>query len=257
MKITIVIPSYNQAGFIRETLDSILGQQTDHEVEVIVMDGGSTDGTTDILKEYGERIRWVSEKDEGQSDAVNKGIEKASGEIIGWLNSDDLYEPGSLPEVLDVFARDPDCRWVYGKCRIIDEEGKEIMKWITHYKNLSLKRYSAGKIFRENFISQPAVFFRKDLFEEAGPLDTTLNYAMDYDLWLRFAKRSKPCYIDRYLARFRRHGSSKSETGTREQFREEYVVCLRYGPSRYSKFMHWFNMYKIVLGYRFINLFFK
>ncbi len=257
MKISIVIPSYNQAGFIRETLDSILDQQINHDLEIVVMDGGSNDATTDILKEYGERIRWVSEKDEGQSDAVNKGIEKASGEVVGWLNSDDLYEQGALQKVLDTFATNPECRWAYGKCRIIDEEGKEIMKWITRYKNLSLKRYSTGKLFRENFISQPAVFFRKDLFEESGPLDTTLNYAMDYDLWLRFAKLSRPCFINEYLAKFRRHGSSKSETGTRDQFREEYEVCLRHGSSRYSKFMHWLNMYKIVLGYRFINLFSK
>lgn len=257
MKISIVIPSYNQAYFIRKTLDSILAQEINHDLEVIVVDGGSDDGTVDILENYGKAIIYISEKDEGQADAVNKGVKKASGDIIGWLNSDDLYEPGALKKVLDRFSDNPDCQWVYGKCRIINEEGGEIMKGITRYKNASLKRYTIGKLYRENFISQPAVFFRKELFMDAGLLDTTLNYALDYDLWLRFAKRSTPCYIDAYLAQFRRHGTSKSETGTRDQFREEYEVCLRYGPSGVSKFIHWINMYKIVLGYRLISLFSK
>jgi glycosyltransferase involved in cell wall biosynthesis len=254
MKISVVTPSYNQAGFIRETIESVLSQNLGKDLEFIVVDGGSTDGTLDILKEYEGQLSWTSEPDQGQADAVNKGVMRASGEIIAWLNSDDIYEEGALAKVRDVFVNNPDCQWLYGKCRIVDGEGQEIMKWVTRYKNLSLKKYSLARLMRENFISQPAVFFRKELFEATGPLDLGLNYALDYDLWLRFGLKSSACVINDYLSRFRRHGESKSETGFKDQFREEYEVCLRYGPSGFSKAIHWFNMHKIVLGYRLISI---
>lgn len=254
MKISVITPSFNQVGFIRQTIESVLSQGLGDKLEYIVVDGGSTDGTLDILREYEGRLKWVSGPDRGQADAVNKGISMATGDIIGWLNSDDLYEDGALEKVLQAFGQDPGCSWLYGKCRIIDRDGREIMKWITRYKNRSLRRFSLERLMRENFVSQPAVFFRKELFEKVGPLDLTLNYALDYDLWLRFGLQSPACVADEYLSRFRRHGASKSETGTREQFREEYEVCLRYGPSRYSRIMHWVNMHKIVLGYRSISL---
>ncbi|MCU0371259.1 MAG: glycosyltransferase, partial [Bacteroidales bacterium] len=179
-KISIITPSYNQANFLKETVQSILSQDIDIELEHIVVDGGSTDGSVEYLRSVGDKIRWVSEPDHGQADAVNKGIRMATGDIIGWLNSDDLYLPGTLQAVAGHFRSNPDCRWVYGRCRIIDSSGKERWKWITRYKNARLKRFSIDKLFRENFISQPAVFFRKDLVMEAGFLNLDLHYAMDY-----------------------------------------------------------------------------
>jgi len=255
MKISVIIPSFNQAGFIKQTLESILGQRTSYEPEIHVMDGGSTDGTIDILKSYGSRIHWVSEKDKGQADAVNNGIKKATGDVIGWLNSDDLYEPDTLQTVMDHFSRNPDCQWLYGKCRIIDETGIEIMKGITSYKNLSLKRFRFSRLMLENYISQPTVFFRKELFNKVGSLDTSLHYTMDYDLWLRFGREFPACVVNNYLASFRRHGESKSETGFKLQFKEEYEVFLRYNPSSFSRLAHKFNMYKIIWAYRLINFF--
>ena len=254
MKISVITPSYNQGGYIGQTVQSVLDQGID-DLEYIVVDGGSTDQTLEILKRYDDRIKWVSEPDNGFADAINKGIAMASGEIIGWLNSDDLYLPGALPVVMDYFKKHPDCRWLYGRCIIIDNSGRERWKWITRYKNFSLKRFSHQKLLRENFISQPAVFFRKDIFTEAGPLDLSLKYAIDYDLWLRFSQIAPAHVIYRDLAAFRRHGQSKSETGFRKQFSEQYAVAQRYGLSLFNRIVHRFNIFKIVTSYRIIGLF--
>jgi len=254
MKISVITPSWNQGGFIGQTIQSILEQGIE-DLEYIVVDGGSKDQTLEILESYGERIKWVSEADRGFADAINKGIGMASGEIIGWLNSDDLYLPGALNRVLDYFTAHPGCRWLYGRCIIIDRNGKERWRWITRYKNLSLKRFTHNKLLRENFISQPAVFFRKDLFQEAGPLDLSLKYAIDYDLWLRFSRIAPAHVIDHDLAAFRRHGASKSETGYAKQFREQYEVAGRYGLSLFNRIVHRFNIFKIVTSYRIIGLF--
>ena len=254
MQVSIITPSYNQAAFIEQTIQSILGQGVE-DLEYFVIDGGSNDGTLDILRRYEGKIRWVIERDKGLADAVNKGIGMASGEIIGWLNSDDLYLPGTLKAVADYFHDHPGCRWLYGRCRIIDSGGKERWKWITRYKNARLRKFSFEKLLRENFISQPAVFFRKDLFEEAGRLNLDLLYAMDYDLWLRFAMISPPGIINRELAGFRRHASSKSETAYRDQFLEQYAVAVKYGPSFFNRAAHRFNIFKIITSYRIIGWF--
>jgi glycosyltransferase involved in cell wall biosynthesis len=255
MKISIVTPSYNQLSFLKETIQSIHSQQVDVELEHIIVDGGSTDGTVEYLQSLGDQVVWLSGKDRGQADAVNKGIRMAAGEIIGWLNSDDLYLPGALQAVAGYFTGHPECRWLCGRCRIIDKDGKERWKWITRYKNARLKKFSYNKLLRENFISQPAVFFRKEIFEEAGGLKLELHYAMDYDLWLRFGKISPAGVISRDLSSFRRHGTSKSETGTRDQFFEQYAVARKYGPSLFNRLVHRFNIFKIITAYRILGLF--
>ncbi len=255
MKISVVTPSYNQADFLKETVESVLSQELDVDVEHIIIDGGSTDGSVDYLRSLGKKVSWVSEKDEGQADAVNKGVRMAGGDIIGWLNSDDVYLPGALQAVAGHFRDNPSCRWVYGRCRIIDSTGKEQWKWITEYKNFQLRKFTYPKLLRENFISQPAVFFRKDLFEEAGELNKELHYAMDYDLWLRFAQRSPAGVINQYLSSFRRHGASKSEQGFREQFFEQYAVACKYHPSFFNRTVHRFNIFKIITSYRIIAAF--
>jgi glycosyltransferase involved in cell wall biosynthesis len=254
-KISIITPSYNQAKFLEETVESVLSQVVDVETEHIIIDGGSTDGSVDYLRSQGGKVKWISEKDKGQADAVNKGVRMATGDIIGWLNSDDVYLPGALQAVSDHFRTNPDCRWAYGRCRIIDSSGKEQWKWITQYKNMRLRKFTYSKLLRENFISQPAVFFRKALFIEAGMLNTELHYAMDYDLWLRFAHRSPAGVINRYLSDFRRHGASKSEQGFREQFFEQYRVARKYNPSFFNRAVHRFNIFKIITSYRIIGIF--
>lgn len=255
LKISIITPSYNQAKFLKETVESILNQVVNVETEHIIIDGGSTDGSVDYLRSLGAKVKWISEKDKGQADAVNKGFRMATGDIIGWLNSDDIYLPGALQAVADHFSANPDCRWVYGRCRIVDSAGKEQWKWITKYKNIRLRKFTYPKLLRENFISQPAVFFRKDLFIEAGMLNTELHYAMDYDLWLRFAQLAAAGVINQNLSDFRRHGASKSEQGFREQFFEQYRVAKKYHPSFFNRTVHRFNIFKIITSYRIISLF--
>jgi glycosyltransferase involved in cell wall biosynthesis len=254
-KISIITPSYNQATFLTETIKSVKSQEVDLDIEHIIVDGGSTDGSVEFLRSLGDQILWLSEPDHGQADAVNKGILMATGEIIGWLNSDDLYLPGTLQAVADYFRDHPECRWVYGRCRIIDSSGKERWKWITRYKNSRLKKFSVEKLLRENFISQPTVFFRKELFEKAGRLDLSLKYAMDYDLWLRFAGISQAGVINFDLACFRRHQSSKSETGFRDQFFEQFAVAGKYNPSFLNRALHRFNIFKIITSYRVLGWF--
>lgn len=255
MKFSVITPSYNQVNFLEETINSIKKQEVNALVEHIIVDGGSTDGSVELLKSLGGQVIWISEPDRGQADAVNKGISMAAGEIIGWLNSDDLYLAGALQAVADYFVDHPECRWVYGRCRIVDSAGKERWTWITRYKNARLRKFTLHKLLRENFISQPAVFFRKDLFEEAGFLNLDLNYAMDYDLWLRFGKIAPAGVIHKNLASFRRHSSSKSETGFREQFFEQYAVARKYGPSLFNRAAHRFNIFKIITSYRVISWF--
>jgi glycosyltransferase involved in cell wall biosynthesis len=255
MKISIITPSYNQAAFLGETINSVASQDADVQVEHIIVDGGSADGSLELLETLGDQVRWISEADKGQADAVNKGIGMASGDIVGWLNSDDIYLPGALKSVMKYFQDHPGCRWLYGQCRIINDSGQERWDLITRYKNARLKKFTMGKLLRENFISQPAVFFRKELFEKAGGLDLSLRYAMDYDLWLRFGKIAPAGVILQDLACFRRHRSSKSETGFREQFFEQYAVARRYSPSFFNRSLHRFNIFKIITSYRIINLF--
>lgn len=236
--ISAVMPSYNQAGFIREALDSILSQDYPN-LEVIVVDGQSTDGTIDILKSYGDRIRWVSEKDKNQSDALNKGFKMAKGEIIAWLNSDDAYDMNVFPVIGRYFAEHPDCMWLYGRCIIINEHSREIRKWVTAYKNFFLPRYSYDLLLVQNVLSQMAIFFRRQALEETGPLDVNLRNAMDYDFWLRLGQRYKPHYIDQNFGKFRLHTGSKTIYDVRDLFDSDYACAKKYGKGRpHLVFLH-------------------
>jgi glycosyltransferase involved in cell wall biosynthesis len=255
VKLSIITPSYNQAAFIRHTLESVRSQRLGDEVEHLVVDGGSTDGTLEILKDHSASVTWLSEPDKGQADAVNKGIRMARGMIIGWLNSDDVYLPGALKAVIDHFDSKPECMWLYGRCRIIDSNGKEIWKPVTWYKNLQMRRFSYKRLLVENYINQPAVFFRKSFIEEVGLLDTRLKYTMDYDLWCRFGQKHQADVLRQYLSGFRRHSTSKSDTGFTQQFREGYSVALRYESGWFRLLLHRLNNRKIILSYRLMNLF--
>ena len=227
MKISVVTPSFNQAAFIERTIESVLSQRGDFELEHLVVDAGSTDGTLDILRRHQGRLRWISEKDRGQSDAINKGFRMAAGDVLAWLNSDDTYEPGALDAVARTL-RDTGVRWCFGECRIVDERDREVRRLISRYKSWVSRRYSLRRLLGRNFIPQPATFFRRDLIEEAGPLDESLHYAMDYDLWLRFARLAPPTFVPRPLAAFRWHGGSK--TGGR--YRTAAWECFRIARDR-------------------------
>ena len=256
MKVSVITPSYNQAVYIEQTIRSVLQQKGKFELEHLIIDGGSTDGTIDILKRYDGRIQWVSEKDRGQSHAVNKGFSRAKGEIIGWLNSDDLYEDGAIQKIMSVFENNSDCQWVVGKCRVIDEGGREIRKSVTSYKNRWLDRYNYDRLLVENFISQPAVFFRKTLLDKTGQLDENLHYIMDYDLWLRMGVKAEPVILNDYIASFRYYSTSKTGGELNKSLEEVKRLCRRYAHGRRNiLFNNWVYRMKIRFGYGLMGLF--
>ena len=203
LRISLITPSYNQAQFIERAIASVLCQTGPFDLEYLVFDGGSDDGTLEILHQYHDRLSWQSAPDQGQIDAINKGLRRATGEVVGWLNSDDVLAPGALAKVAEVFTRRPEVEWVHGRCDIIAPDDRMIRPWISAYKHWRCGRYSYARLLTENFISQMTVFWRRRLLDETGLLDTSLSLAFDYDLWLRFGKRSDPFYIPERLASFR------------------------------------------------------
>ena len=255
MRISIVTPSFNQRGYLAQTLHSVLGQQGNFQIEHLVMDGGSTDGTVELLKSVSDpRLHWTSQSDTGQSDAINRGLRQADGDIVGWLNSDDLYTPGALSAVADAFT-DPAVMWAVGRYQIIDPKGRIIRPMVVEYKNRSLRKYSYRKLLRENFIAQPSVFWRRSFGEKIGLLDESLHHAMDYDLWLRMGNAADPIIIDRVVSQFRIHPQSKSGMLNRERFNEDFQVVLRHaGDDKVSQWIHWLNNEKIVWAYRLLGL---
>jgi glycosyltransferase involved in cell wall biosynthesis len=229
-KISVIVPSYNTARFIEETLQSILSQRYSN-VECIVVDGGSNDGTLDLLKRYEGQITWMSERDEGQSDAINKGLKLASGDIVSYICADDVYETDCFRKIADFFDGSPDTMWACGKCRIVDENGLETRRPITWYKNFWHRRYSFNRLLIMDFIPQPAVFWRKELVNKIGFFDVNEHLAMDYEYWLRAAAKHNPGFIDDYLARFRVHPRSKSTVGYASQARQALRIGRKYAKS--------------------------
>ena len=242
MKISVVTPSYNQGRFIERTIRSVLDQAGDFELEYVVVDGGSNDKTLDILRSFGSRLKWKSEPDKGQSDAINKGFRQAGGDILAWLNSDDTYEQGALAAVADEYRREP-FAWCFGNCRVIDEHDREIRSLITRYKTSQGRKYSLSRLLRRDFISQPAVFFAKSAWEQSGDLALDLVFSMDYDYWLRLGRKYEPRHIDRTLANFRWHGQSKNGALYRKAAWEAFQTARKHAgeSERLAVVMHYFH----------------
>ena len=255
MKISIITPSFNQAAFIERTIQSVLNQNYP-DLEYIVMDGGSTDGTLEILQKYSDKIIWKSERDNGQSDAINKGLRMATGDIVAYLNSDDTYEPGALKKVANFFENNPDKFWVYGKCKIINANDQEIRRPITAYKNWLLKNYSYSRLLSENFISQPATFWRRQIHAPVGFFNEKEHYCMDYEFWLRLGRLYPAGVISDYLANFRYYADSKSGGVNEKQFQDELRLAKKFGIDHpLAIFLHRINYYKITGIYKILSLF--
>jgi glycosyltransferase involved in cell wall biosynthesis len=200
----VVTPSYNQGRFIRETMDSVLAQDYPN-LEYWVIDGGSADETPTTLRGYERdpRFHWISEPDNGQSDAINKGWRRCRGDVLAWLCSDDVYTPGAIRSQVAYLLSNPGVDAVYGDAIVIDANGCPLRKdWA--------RRFSLPDLLHLDFIPQSTVFLRRSLVEQTGPLDITLHYSMDYDYWLRAALRHTFAYAPAEVARYRLHRDSKS-----------------------------------------------
>jgi glycosyltransferase involved in cell wall biosynthesis len=201
--ISIITPSYNQASFLEETIRSVLGQEN-VSIEYIIIDGGSTDGSVDIIEKYAEGLAcWVSERDSGQAEAINKGLARSTGEFIAWLNSDDLYLPGAVAQATAVLEAHPEVGFVFGDAIIIDTQGRYLNK-------LTFGDWGLSELMAFRIICQPAVFMRRSVLEQVGYLDTTYHYMLDHQLWLRMARVAPIRHISSTWAAARHHPGAKN-----------------------------------------------
>jgi glycosyltransferase involved in cell wall biosynthesis len=253
MKISIITTNYNTDKYLERTIKSILNQKGDFELEYIITDGASTDGSLDIIKKYKDKLKYISEKDKGQSDGINKGLKMATGDIVAFLNADDTYTEGSLQSVAEHFKENPDCMWLTGYCRIIDENDKEIKKYITAYKNSKLRKFSPEQLLIEDCICQPATFWRRSLHNEFGYIDESLHFAMDQDLWARFASKYDLHLIREYLAEFRFTSDTKTGSSVDKTLRESRIVAERYTSSKWILFRQWLSNLKRIFVYKYLD----
>ena len=220
--VSIITPSLNQGEYIDETISSVLAQDYPR-IEHIVVDGGSTDGTLDVLKKAGDRIKWLSESDRGQSHALNKGIEIAGGDVIGWLNSDDMYVEGAVARAVDFLRANPECAMVYGQAEIINEFGRRIGSYET-------EPFDLDRMAKHCIVCQPSAFIRADVLREVGGVDERLHFCMDMDLWIRIGRAHKVGFIDELLAKSRWHASNKTFGSRKAALLEAMrVVRRQYG----------------------------
>ncbi len=204
--ISIVTPSFNQAEFLKRTILSVTTQNY-LNFEYIVMDGGSTDGSREIIKNYADRLAyWQSQADNGQTNAINKGFSHANGDIYAWINSDDTYETETFTRVAHYFQTHPEVGMVYGDCNFIDQNDRLIGRF--NARQTDYRRLKRGYVH----IPQQAAFWRADLWKQVAPLDESIYFSMDYDLWLRIAKIAPIRYESQLWANFRLHGSTKTIT---------------------------------------------
>jgi glycosyltransferase involved in cell wall biosynthesis len=235
--ISVITPSYNQGQFIGQTVESVLGQQYPG-LDYIVIDGASTDNTLAVLQPYTDQLRLISEPDRGQTDALNKGLRMATGEVVCWLNSDDYFLPNTLQIVGEFFAKNPQKRWLTADCVIVDEIGHPIQKPIRQYKRLLRQLNPAAYLGVTNAVCQPATFWRRSVHTELGYLNETLRYTMDYDWWLRLNGLQSPAVLPDTLTAFRIHGASKGGSQFEKQFAEDYQTLCSHESNSLIRGMH-------------------
>lgn len=220
--VTVVTPSYNQGRFIEETILSVLNQDYPN-IEYIVIDGGSSDNTIEILRRYNKLLTWISEPDRGQSHAINKGFRMANGEILCWLNSDDTFVPGAISKVVECFVKDPGTSMVYGLVNIVSEAG-ELTEQPT--RNDPFDLWSV--VYFSQIIYQPAAFFLKEAIVETGYLDENLHWCMDWDLWVRLGMRYRLTNSNHIFSNIRMYRTTKTSTGGLRRIQEIVKVMRRY-----------------------------
>lgn len=228
MRFSIITPNYNSGRFLEQTLSSVIAQASDGiELEYIVVDGGSTDSSHEIIARYSNKIaKTIIEKDSGPANAINKGLAAATGDVLAWLNADDIYYPGALRRVRQVFEQRPDAAICFGGCPIVDAQGQEIRAAITRCKEIFYPVSSRFTYQCINYLSQPALFFRRSAFEQAGPLREDMRAAWDYEFILRLWRSGGAAQVPGGpLAAFRWHEQSISGQHFAQQFQEEYEAA--------------------------------
>lgn len=226
--VTIITPSYNQAKYLEDTIRSVLAQDYP-KIEYIIVDGGSTDGSVEIIQRYAERLAWwVSERDQGQTEAINKGFARATGDVLAWINSDDTYLPGAVGEAVEFLTAHPEAAMVYGDANLIDGQGSVMGRFPA--RQTDLRHMLRGSVH----IPQQTTFFWARLWKQVGPLDPSFYFAMDYDLWVRLAKLGPLLYEPRLWANFRLHGAGKSIVRDDRCYPEMLRVYRREGGGQLS-----------------------
>ncbi len=227
--VSIVTPSFNQGKFLAETMRSVLEQDYPH-IEYLVIDGGSTDNTVEVIKSFAKRLAyWASEKDRGQTDAINKGFNRAKGQILAYINSDDTYNPGAVSAAVKYLNEHPEVGVVYSDLNFIDEESRVIGKFPA--AQTDLRKLRRGYVH----VPQPATFFRAEYWQQGGPLDPTFVFAMDYDLWVRLAAVSRLQYLPGPVwANFRMHSDAKTINADDRCWPEMLRVHYRDGGSFFA-----------------------
>ena len=234
--VTIVTPSYNQGRFIRATIESVLAQDYP-AIEYIIMDGGSTDETAAIASEYKERLTFISEPDRGQSHAINKGFRMARGEIVSWINSDDIILPGAVGHAVRALTQHPRVGAVYGEGYTIDCDGN-ITGRFPHTEPFNLWKL----IYLSDYILQQTVYFRRSVLNEVGYLDEQLNWGMDWDLLIRIGKKYPMAYIPEYMGSLREYDTAKTFSGGFRRIQELATIMRRHGQVRFAPGMFTYGL---------------
>lgn len=249
--ISIVTPSYNQGEYLEETIMSVISQGGDFYIDYLIMDGGSTDNSVDIIKKYADLVNegswekkclgidltWVSEKDAGQTDAINKGFKMARGEVVSWINSDDMYFPESFSAVFNHFSHNPDDDFVFGDGDVIDKTGALQWEWLSRPYNLKLlKSYHFLWNDFTNYIMQQATFWKRSVFDKIGLLDFSLHYSMDIEYWIRAGEEGlKLTHIPVKLGKFRLIPGTKSLSSDTAFWPENLEIFRRYNGAKAMK----------------------
>jgi glycosyltransferase involved in cell wall biosynthesis len=239
--VSIITPSFNQGRFLEQTMRSVL-EQDYPRIEYIVIDGGSADNSVAIIEKYAAKLAyWVSERDKGQTDALNKGFSKAHGDILAWVNSDDAYTPGAVSAAVAYLQAHPDIGMVYGDLDFINENDRVIGRF--NAAQTDLARLRRGFVH----IPQPAAFFRAEHWCKVAPLDPSFYFAMDYDLWVRLAKVTQLKYLPGVpWAKFRLHSDAKTVSADDRCWPEMLRVHYRDGGSRFAPIVFKYYLRKIV-----------
>lgn len=256
-KISIIIPSFNEFKFIGRTLDSIINQKYPN-LEVIIQDGGSVDGTYEIVQDYTKKypdiFRIESKKDGGQTNAINIGFTKATGDIVSYINADDVYMPKAFEAIVGSLMKHSEALWFAGRGKVIDKNGQEIAKLSTWYKNLLLYASSRFNLLSTNYLTQPSVFLTKKAYLKYGPFSGMKNgVVMEYELWLRLSKDSMPRVIPETISAFRISDGNISSIAYKDTLKEDEIIVKRFTKNKIILFIHKFNNLLRILTIKFIN----